>query len=187
MAEGFGKLGMDVKAARAALAARQAAPAVSQKRRTGTVAKVALYSVIVVVGAFVGLVGMAISEGTSAARTLPVPTKEGWTVVSTDKITLQRPAEPQATYTIIGVAKTADGKVVAMNTRYSRQTGWVYTMRAYDCENGKLFTLGSGETFEEMQVYRPDTQWGQLIQGSSATQVAAISCRKTGKSLSGVK
>ena len=61
-----------------------------------------------------------------------------------------------------------DGKVVAMNTRYSRQTGWVYTMRAYDCENGKLFTLGSGETFEEMQVYRPDTQWGQLIQGSSA-------------------
>ncbi|WLS00863.1 hypothetical protein [Shinella sumterensis] len=74
-----------------------------------------------------------------------------------------------------------------MNTRYSRQTGWVYTMRAYDCENGKLFTLGSGETFEEMQVYRPDTQWGQLIQGSSATQVAAISCRKIGKSLSGVK
>lgn len=74
-----------------------------------------------------------------------------------------------------------------MNTRYSRQTGWVYTMRAYDCENGKRFTLGSGERFEEMQVYRPDTQWGQLIQGSSATQVAAISCRKIGKSLSGVK
>ena len=109
--------------------------------------------------------------------------RDDWTVVSTDKVALKRPGEPKATYTVIGVARTADGKAVAMNTRYSDAAGTDYVMRVYDCEAAKLFTVGSGVTFEAMQVYRPDTGWGDLVEGSSATMVARVACSKIGKSL----
>lgn len=126
-------------------------------------------------------------QGDAVAKMQPMPTREGWSVVSADKISVYRPSEPQATYTVIGVARTADGKAIAANTRYSPNTGWNYTLRAYACDTGKLLTLGSGDTFEEMQIYRPEPSWGQLVEGSSATQVAEIACAKIGKKLVGVR
>ncbi len=103
-----------------------------------------------------------------------------------DKIVLNRPSEPMATYTIIGIARGQDGHPMAVNTRYSPNTGWVYTMRSYDCERGRLFTHASAETFEGLENGKPDPGWGRLMQGSAATQVAAIACRALGKSLKGV-
>lgn len=188
MTAGFGRRGIDIAATRTALVERQAAQAPKPKKGMGLLAKIGLSTVAVVAGTFGMLVILALTDdGPAVAKTESLPTRDGWTVVSTEKTPLRRPSEPQATYSVIGVAKTADGKAVAMNTRYSQQSGWTYTMRAFDCENGKLFTLGSGETFEAMQVYRPDPHWGQLIDGSSATQVAAVACNKIGKTLSGVQ
>lgn len=190
-AAGFGKRGInvnDIRATRAAITESQVDPLANKEQRDSRLRRIA-YWLFGVAGTLFLVTALLPSpdDGGAVAQDQSIPTRDGWTVVSTDKITLQRPSEPQATYTIIGIAKTTDGKVVAMNTRYSKQSGWDYTMRGYDCERGKLFTFGSGITFEEMQIPRPDNQWGQLIQGSSATQVAAIACRKIGKSLSGVQ
>jgi len=185
----FGKRGLDIKATQAALVEHEAAkPVETKEQRDQRLRKIAYW----LFGATAALVAVTATLPSpdrvdASSQAQPLPTRDGWTVVSTGKITVNRPTEPQATYAVIGVARTADGKAVAMNTRYSQQSGWTYTMRAYDCENGKLFTLGSGDTFEQMQVYRPDPHWGQLIQGSSAMQVGAIACNKIGKTLSGVQ
>ncbi|MEH6691132.1 MAG: hypothetical protein V7774_08110 [Pseudorhizobium pelagicum] len=121
------------------------------------------------------------ADGEAVAEEPSIPLQPGWTLVNVDKIKVDRPTEPKATYTIIGVAKTADGKVAAVNTRYSDMTGWVYTLRMYDCDKRSLFTLGSGETYQDMLLSRPDPHWGGLVEGSSATQVARIACEMIGK------
>jgi hypothetical protein len=188
---GFGKRGIDISdigATREAIAVSHVDPIATKEQRDRRLRSIAswLFGVTATLFVVTALLPSP-DDGSAVAQDQPLPTRDGWTVVSTEKIAIQRPSEPQATYAVIGVAKTADGKAVAMNTRYSQQSGWNYTMRGYDCERGKLFTYGSGTTFEEMQVYRPDPHWGQLIDGSSATQVAAIACRMIGKTLSGVQ
>ncbi|WP_284776569.1 hypothetical protein [Agrobacterium sp. lyk4-40-TYG-31] len=101
-------------------------------------------------------------------------------------IKVDRPLEPKATYKVVAIGKGPEGSVVSINTRYSDASGWVYTTRAFKCDTGRLKTLGSGETVEGMLKSKADPSWGQLMGGSSATQVAEIACTQIGKRLSGV-
>lgn len=102
-------------------------------------------------------------------------------------IIVNRPSEPKATYRVVALGKGPEGSVVSVNTRYSDASGWVYTTRAFKCDSGRLRTLGSGETVDGMLKSKADPNWGQLVGGSSATQVAEIACEQSGKSLSGVQ
>lgn len=111
----------------------------------------------------------------------------GVTGLKAVNILVSRPNEPKATYKVIAIGTGPEGSVVSINTRYSDASGWVYTTRAIKCDSAQLMTLGSGETVEGMVKSKADPNWGPLIGGSSATQVAEIACSQSGKSLSGVQ
>lgn len=182
MATGFGKRGLDVKPLVKGVVLSHEQLNVKQLRRARVFCGLVLLVTIVAVGA-TAVFSFATPEATTSAQEQSLPIRDDWTVVSTKKVAFKRPGEPTATYTVFGVARTGDGKAVAMNTRYSDAAGTDYVVRVYDCEAAKLFTVGSGVTFEAMQVYRPDTRWSELVEGSSATRVAAIACTSIGKQL----
>lgn len=141
-----------------------------------------------VVPALLALIAMSI-PGASMAQELDVKSLKirGVAGLKAVDVLVSRPNEPKATYKVVAIGKGPEGSVVSINTRYSDASGWVYTTRAVKCDSGRMKTLGSGETVEGMLKSKADLNWGPLVGGSSATQVAEIACAQSGKRLSGVQ
>jgi hypothetical protein len=100
----------------------------------------------------------------------------------TEPFVIDRPGEPQATYTVRKVTYEGKGVVNVLHSRYSGQSGMWFTHARYDCNKGTLFTLAGGET-AAVETSGADFKWSFLVDGSSATQVARLACERVGLKL----
>lgn len=100
----------------------------------------------------------------------------------TEPLVIDRPGEPQATYTVRKVTYEGKGVVNVLHSRYSNQSGMWFTHARYDCNKGTLFTLAGGET-ATVETSGADYKWSFLVEGSSATQVARLACERVGLKL----
>ncbi|ESY03821.1 hypothetical protein X753_19865 [Mesorhizobium sp. LNJC399B00] len=100
----------------------------------------------------------------------------------TEPLVIDRPGEPQATYTVRKVTYEGKGVVNVLHSRYSSQSGMWFTHARYDCNKGTLFTLGGAET-AAVGTSGADYKWSFLVDGSSATQVARLACERVGLKL----
>jgi hypothetical protein len=96
---------------------------------------------------------------------------------------IDRPSEPQATYTLQKITYEGKGVVNVLHSRHSDQSGTWFTHAKYDCNKGTMFTLAYGEDAKALSTRGKDYKWSYLVDGSSATQVARLACKTAGLKL----
>jgi len=94
---------------------------------------------------------------------------------STEELNI--PSDPAASYTVIGVSRI-DRRRVTIDTKRVGSSGVTYSRRLVDCESRKLKYLGTGDTYEEMLIERPDENMSDVIYGSIAYYVLERACRE---------
>lgn len=94
------------------------------------------------------------------------------------------PAVDGAEYILLAAAELPNGNVTALSRRQSVQSGTSYAFREYQCGEGLVRYIGSGDTREKAEVVRfAGDPFGKLVEGSSAYLTAQVACRKFKKSV----
>lgn len=88
---------------------------------------------------------------------------------------LSIPSDPNAKYYVIDKAKK-NGNAVIITQRIG-SSGVSYSSRLYDCANGAVKYLGTGETRAAMEASVPDPSMGPITPGSIADYVGQEACQ----------
>ena len=88
-------------------------------------------------------------------------------------------SEPSANYYLLNLQTRLDGLIEVVSRREGR-SGISYAKRLVDCAGGTALYLGEGDTLEDMQQSKPDTELWELCCGSISAYVAVHACDRAG-------
>ena len=83
-------------------------------------------------------------------------------------------SDPKAKYWVL--ERGGKGDLRTIMTKRTGPSGTSYSIREYDCKNGTVRYLGTGETLEEARVLRPDKKRAPVVPGSIADYVGGAAC-----------
>jgi hypothetical protein len=88
------------------------------------------------------------------------------------------PADPNATYSLLGVKPGKGGNIIAM-TRRTGSSGTSYSNREIDCGAQLARYIGEGDTREEAEQPSPNPgDMAPLVEGSSTHAAVQAACAK---------
>ena len=88
------------------------------------------------------------------------------------------PADPNATYTLLGVKPGRGGNIIAL-TRRTGPSGTSYSNREIDCGEQLARYIGEGDTREEAERPAPNPgNMAMLVEGSSTWAAVQAACEK---------
>lgn len=82
-------------------------------------------------------------------------------------------ADRRATYTNLAIE--GQGRYRKITTERRGPSGVGYSLREYDCEQGRARYLATGDTREELARVKPD-KWSPVIDGSIASYIGGQAC-----------
>ncbi|UZK68849.1 hypothetical protein OKW76_12495 [Sphingomonas sp. S1-29] len=86
------------------------------------------------------------------------------------------PADPNATYSLLGVTKGPGTNIIAMTQR-TGSSGTSYSNREIDCGGQLARYIGEGDTPEEAQKPAPNPgEMAPLVEGSSTHTAVQVAC-----------
>ncbi|MCY1293895.1 hypothetical protein D9M70_431680 [compost metagenome] len=88
---------------------------------------------------------------------------------------LQVPSDPGGRYFVLGLSGGKDERTII--TKRVGSSGTSYSKRLYRCSDFTTKYLGTGETFDEMEISRPDPHMTLVVSGSIAAFVGRAACR----------
>lgn len=97
------------------------------------------------------------------------------TTVLAAEMPLHIPSDSKANYLVL--EKGGSGPQRTIVTKRTGSSGTSYSKRLYDCSNGTVKYLGSGDSPEEMRRSKPDPRMGPIVEGSIAYYVGREACR----------
>lgn len=91
------------------------------------------------------------------------------------EVTLTVPSGPKAKYLIL--EKGGSGAQRTIVTKRTGPSGTSYSKRLYNCSEGTVKYLGSGDSLDGMRRSKPDSRLGLIVEGSIAYYVGLEVCR----------
>ncbi|OAT21106.1 hypothetical protein M979_0335 [Buttiauxella noackiae ATCC 51607] len=85
------------------------------------------------------------------------------------------PTDSKASYTVL--EKGNLGGLRTIVTKRDGSSGTSYSQRAYDCSNGQVKYLGTGDSLAEMKASKPDPNLSPIIEQSIAYYVGKEACK----------
>lgn len=109
---------------------------------------------------------------------LPAASPSGNPAETTQPATemLNVPSDTKGRFEVLEVGGTWPNRTIV--TRRSGPSGVTYSKRLYDCSGRRVKYLGAGDTLEEMQQSRADSNMAEIVPRSIAYYVGQRACRK---------
>ena len=85
------------------------------------------------------------------------------------------PTDSRATYTVI--QKGSQGVLKTIVTKREGSSGTTFSERLYDCENGTVKYIGTGDTIEQMRSSSPDPNMSPVVDKSIAFYIGKEACK----------
>lgn len=88
---------------------------------------------------------------------------------------IQIPSDSSAKYFVLGKGGTGNERTITTKRVGSSGTG--YSTRLYNCDQGTVKYLGTGDSIEAMAASQPDPSMSQVVPGSIAHYVGLEACK----------
>jgi hypothetical protein len=88
---------------------------------------------------------------------------------------LDVPSDPKARYFVL--EKVGKGAERTILTKRVGPSGTSFSRRLYNCSQGTVKYLGTGDTLEQMKRSKPDANMSPIVNGSIAFHVGREACR----------
>jgi hypothetical protein len=92
------------------------------------------------------------------------------------EVPLRVPSDSKATYYIL--EKGGKGHMRTIVTKRVGPSGTSYSKRLFDCNQGTVKYLGTGDTLAQMNAGKPDAKMTPVADGSIASYVGGAACAK---------
>lgn len=92
------------------------------------------------------------------------------------EIPIRVPSDAKATYFVLELSKKGNSRTIV--TKRVGPSGTSFSKRLFNCNNGSVKYLGTGDTLSAMNASTPEKSMSPVVEGSIPSYIGGYACSK---------